>query len=269
MTVERIVEATSGEEFAVSGAAPVTTETATKRARGYEAACSTLLALAPIGGYWAEEDHFPIWRRALSRLSPFRSNGQVFWLGMKRYPGTLLLYALGLGALVAERLHFLEYLFATPIHREHDEDVSAVEFLPPFGMYRTIGQDARILEGMDRKKAPLNEWIHDVLREPVRRLIPQDDQYTLLFDKLEILISLSAARHHDGKYPEGDPYFVAGAFGYRVENAKTILRGIRDSLSKGNRVSPYVTAGIIDETVETCTRWIDALEEWIPKLGWS
>jgi hypothetical protein len=264
-TVDRVIEATSGGDYAVSGASAVTTESATARARGYESACSTLLAMAPIGGYWAEEDHFPLWRRALSRLSPFGGNGRGFWLGMQRYPGTLLLYALGLGAVEAERFGFLEYLFATPIRQRH-EDVSAVELLPPFGMYDGIGQDARRLEGMERREAPLNDWICEVLRESARDFVSNDEQYTLLFDKLEILISLSAARHQNARYPGGDPYFVAGSFAYRVENTKNILQEIRKALSTGNTESPLVSAGIIGDTAEDCMRWLDALEEWIPKL---
>ena len=268
VTVNRIVEITSGDDYTISGAAAVTTESATSRVRGYEAACATLIAIAPIGGYWAEEDHFTAWRRALRRLSPFGSRGNVFWLSMQRYPGSLLFYALGLGALSAERLRFLEYLFATPIHRDRDEDVSAVEALPPFGTYIEIGDRARILEGMDGKRAPLNDWIYDVLGDPVRRVAPDCDQYTFLFDKLEMLIALSAARRHYAKFPSSDPYFVTGAFGYRTENVKAILRDFRNAVS-GSAKSPLVTAGIIGDTVEDCMRWLGAFEEWISKLDWS
>ena len=269
VTIDRIVEATSGDDYAVNGGPAPTTESATARARGYEAACSTLLALAPIGGYWAEEDHFSVWRQALSRLSASERSGPVFWLRMQRYPATLLFYALGLGALAAERFGFLKYLFATPILWEDDEDVSAVESLSPFGMYETLGQDAKILDGMERRNAPLNDWIHDVMRESARRVVRQDSQYTLLFDKLEILIAINAARHHDGKYPGGDPYFVAGAFGYRAENGKRILRDIRRSVLAGDASSPLLRSGILGDTAEECRRWLDSLEEWIPTLRWS
>ena len=268
-TVVRIIEGTSGEDYAVSGASALTTESATARIRGYESSCSTLLALGPIGGYWAEEDHFLVWRQALSRLTPARRNGLVFWLGIQRYPATLLLYALGLGALAADKLDFLGYLFATPIHRDHGEDVSAVEYLPPFGMYDAIGQKARILEGMDQKHAPLNEWMHGVLRESAMSVVPEDDQYTLLFDKLEILISLSAARHHGVRHPGEFPYFVPGAYGYRAENGKSVLREIRNSLSSEGANSPFVTVSIIGDTVEDCIQRLDALEEWIPTLRWN
>lgn len=269
VTVDRAVEATSGDDYAVSGGPAPTTESATARARGYEAACATLLALAPIGGYWAEKEHFPVWRQALSILSSSERSGWVFWLRMQRYPATLLFYALGLGAMAAERFGFLRYLFATPIPLEDDEDVSAVELLPPFGIYETLGRDARILDGMERRPAPLNDWLHDVLRESARRVVQKDDQYTRLFDELEVLIAVNAARHHEGKYPGGEPYFVAGAFGYRAVNAKIFLRNTRRSVLAGDASSPLLRSGILGDTAEECKRWLDSLEEWIPKLRWS
>ena len=98
---------------------------------------------------------------------------------------------------------------------------------------------------MAKSSTPLNDWIHGVLREPIRRIVPDDDQYSYLFDKLEMLISLSAARHFETKHPNSDPYFVLGRFGYRAENAKRIFLEIKNSISIEKDKSPYVMAGII------------------------
>ena len=96
--VERAVQATSGAAFVIEGGPAPTTESATARVRSYEAACSTLLAMAPVAGFWAEDEHVYIWQRALERLSAARSGGgHVLWIDLQRYPATLLLYALGLG----------------------------------------------------------------------------------------------------------------------------------------------------------------------------
>ena len=101
------------------------------------------------------------------------------------------------------------------------------------------------------------------------RVVSKADDYTRLFDKLEILISLSVARHHEIRYPGDIPYFVPGAYGYRAENGKAILQEIRNSISTEQASSPFVTVGIIGSTVEECIRRVNALEEWIPKLGWN
>ncbi len=90
--VDRVVETTSSPAFVAQGGPDPTNASATARVRGYEATCSTLLAMAPIGGFWAEEDHYYVWQRALERLSTMsRGGGHTLWLELQRYPGTLLL----------------------------------------------------------------------------------------------------------------------------------------------------------------------------------
>ena len=267
-TVDQIIERSTGEAYSVNGSPGITTESVTARVRGYEAACSTMLAMAPIGGYWAEQYHLGTWQRALSRLSPVGGNGLTFWLDLRRYPGTLLLYALGLGAVAGDRLGFLWSLFATPIHHEYREGKSAVEMLPPFCMFESQGgQVAQILEGMKRRKAPLNDWIHSVLREPLKRIVASDEQYTRTFDKLEILMALSAVRHQEDR-DRRFSYFVPGAFGYRGDNTKRILQEFRKSISADGDQAPIVASGMVGNTADECTQRIGALEAWIPKLGW-
>ncbi len=193
--VDRVVEATSGPAFVTQGGPAPTSESATARVRGYEAACSTFLAMAPVGGFWAEEEHLSVWQRALERLSTARGGGYTLWIELQRYPGTLLLYALGLGAVAAARLRFLGRLFSTLVHREGRDDLPAIQLLSPFSLFAQGGQVARILDGMEQRHAPLNDWLHELLRQPTRRLIPTDDRYTYCFDKLEMLMALGYAHH--------------------------------------------------------------------------
>ena len=256
-TVDRIIEATSGEAYSVQGPS-INTESVTARVRGYEAACSTLLAMATIGGFWVEEEHYSVWQRVFPRLSTASGAGTVFWLQLKRYPGTLLLYALGLGAAANNRLEFLGRLFATTIVREHQEDTPAVLILPAFCLLD--GQAMQILEGMERRRVPLNDWLHDVLRQHARRVIPNDDEYTLVFDKLEILMALGYAyRGFSGWVPQG-------AFVYRNENRNRILQEIEKSLSELTNESPFVRSGIFGETVEDCRQNLAVFKEFLEKI---
>lgn len=261
-TVEQVVEVTSGEAFSASAPEP-TTESLTKRVRGYEEACSTLLALAMTGGYWAEEEHYSVWQRALERLgsTPSRS-GLTFWLELQRYPATLLLYALGLGAVEAGRLRFLGRMLGTTIHRAHQKDVPAVWILPPVCLFSYSGQQMQILEGMDRRKVPLNDWIHDTLRPCAEHIIRDKKRYTSVFDKLEILMALSYA-HHSSLERYSIP---SGAFVHRSENRVQILQEIGESLSKKRDDSPFVTCKIFGETAEDCKQGLEALEQFIPEL---
>ena len=259
-TVDRIIETTSGEAYSVQGPS-INTESVTARVRNYEAACFTLLAMASVGGFWVEEDHYSVWQRVLSRLSAAPRAGTVFWLQLKRYPGTLLLYALGLGALANNRLEILGRLFATTIDREYQEGIPTVRMLPPFCLFRD-DRELQILEGMEKRYAPLNDWLHDALRQHAKRVIPSDDEYTLVFDKLEILIALGHA------YRGSFNWVPMGAFGYREENRNRILQEIEKSLSELNDESPFVRSGIFGETVERCSQSLAVFKEFLEKIPW-
>ena len=59
----------------------------------------TLLAMASIGGFLAEDSHYyGGWMQAMERLSTPPRPMTTTWLAIKTYHGRLFLYALGLGA---------------------------------------------------------------------------------------------------------------------------------------------------------------------------
>ena len=269
-TVEQVVEIMSKEAFAVQGGPEPTTESVTARVRRYEAACSTLLAMASVGGFWVEEEHYQLWQRALIRLSPVGSNGNPYWLSFQCYPGTLLFYALGLGAVEAGRLEFLERIFATKIQREYKEPIPVVRLLPPiclFQVHSIHGPAAQILEGMENERAPLNDWIHETLRQHAERIIPDDKRYTLVFDKFEILIALSYAYHED-RFQLPNNWAPTGAFPYRFANRDRIFQEIEESLSTKQDESPFVTCRIFGETAESCKKGLENLKGFIAKFSW-
>ncbi len=266
-TVERVVEAISGEEFVVEGGPAPDRESITTRVRKYEAACETLLAMATVGGFWAEKEHYNVWQRAMQRLCSRQSrSGYEYLIGLQRYPATLLLYALGLSALEADRLQFLGRIFETTIHREHEEDVPAVCMLPPSCYFSEGGRVMQILEGMDERYAPLNDWIHETLRPYADRILPDKSRYTLVFDRFEILLALGCS-HNEDREPEW--YWAPpGSFGFRRDNRVQVFNEIEESLTSKQDQSPYVTSGIFGSTAEDCKDGLTRLKEFIPKLRW-
>ena len=266
--VNRVKNNVSGDAFAAQSVPSPNKETTTARVRSYDAACSTLLAMAPVGGYWVEEEHFHVWQQALQQLSEVSvSGGYHLWLDLQRYPATLLLYALGLGALAKDQFEFLECLLKTTIHRESSEDLSAVKILPPFRLC-TYSDDMKKLEGMENRYAPLSDWLHTELRPYLRRLISNDDKYTLIFDKLEILIALNFAFQTYESYEEERQWIPMGAFGYRYGNRNRFLQEIQKSISELKDKSPYVRSGIFGRTVESCLNNLRILNKFVEMVRW-
>lgn len=267
--VERALEATDGPAFALQGGPTPDTNSFTARVRAYEAACETLVAMAAVGGYWVEDWHYATWQAALTRLASRRAeSGYKTWIELQRYPATLLFYALGLGAVEAgERgLLFLGTLFGTIVHREHREDQTAVELLPAFCLFERGNEPAKLLEGMDRHHAPLNDWLQTLLAPRFRSLIPSEAEFTHAFDRLEILMALSYAHH--AKRPKEWYWVPPGSYGYRLANRERVVSEIRASLKNQGDASPYVISGIFGRSAEKCIEEIDAFASWVRQLRW-
>lgn len=266
--VERVIESVATPFFDVDSPEP-NTETVTERVRVYEAACSTLLAMAATGGRWAEEDHYDNWRRTLERLATLPLlGGKVMWLGLQRYPATLVLYALGLGALSSNRLAFLGHILSTEIPQPNYETRTVSQLLPPncmFGGTFDVRKAMQLLEGMERKYAPLSNWIHEAMRQHMGNTAYSSEQYDLVFDKLEILMALSCA-HCENR--EGRGFWAPlGRYVGRSQTRERILREVLESVSTLRHDSPFVKAGIFGETPDECAVSIEQFKEFVREVA--
>lgn len=259
-TVENAINKASDADFDTTQ--NLTTETVTKYVRSYESVCSTMMAMATVGGRWAEPAHCDIWQPALQRLSMVQlPGGNVMWLDMRHYPATLLLYALGLGAVSAGRLDFLGRLFSTEVRRLDNERNRATQYLPPDLYFDGNPSKMELLEGMSGRFFPLNDRMHTILRGSANMIIPNDDQYTLLFDKLEILIALNAFVHSNPDQTWRRPF---GPYMYRyVTSWNQILPEIEGSLLHLGDESPYVKANLFGSNAKNCWRNLFAWYNWL------
>ena len=264
-TVEQVINATSGEGFEVQGAPTPTRELVSLRLRRYEFACSTLLAMAPIGGFWAENDHYYGWGRALERLGATPPVvGDYVWITTATYPGRLLLYAVGMGAVESGRLRFLNRIFKTSVNVPaiRNNEVAILTSLFDVGKTTRLPWN-ELLEGMDNRYRALSEWVHDALRQHFKSLIPDDYRYDLAFDKLEILISLGFGALAD---PSRRPWYPLGTFLYRLEN-RGIIAELTNSISESGVDSPFVQCGIFGGTPEECLKSLEVFEKYIAEVA--
>ena len=266
-TVERVIRETSGNDFDANHPPP-TTETVTARIRAYEDACTTLIAMATVGGRWAEEQHCDFWRPALHRLASVPlMGGYEVWRELRRYPATFLLYALGLGAVYANRLDFLGRLFSTAVDRQDNERNRVAQYLAPDLYFEGNTSKMQILEGMSESPFPLNDWVQRTLLRSTKGIISDEDQYTLILDKIEILISLNSFSHST---PDKTWLRPRGRFIYRYETSwEQILPEIEGSLLNLRDESPYVKANLFGSSAENCWRNLFAWYKWLSDFSHS
>jgi len=258
-TVNKIVEAISSEDFNVK---PENRENPTTRVHKYEALCSTLLSMAPIGAFNARKEHWHTWQKALRCLYKNSDSGNAYLIDLQLYPGTLLLYSLGIGAVENEKFGFLNHLFTTKIHRGiRRDDILSIQLFPPliFDSGREIGH---LLEGMGTRYTPINDWLYTTLKQYVKQIAPDENHYLYLFNKFEILIALSF-RYNDTNYPG---YAPPGGFIYQKEQEKQILDEIRYSLNNYENDSPFVTSRIFGKTLVECMGNLAEFEKIVSKI---
>ena len=266
--VQEVVEATSHESFSVAAPQP-DVESVTKRLRAYNAACSKLTAMAVVGGTWADKEHYSVWQRALERLSRTSTVvGRHYsdWRDLQRYPATLLFYALGLGAVEAKRLEFVNSLLTLKIQREQEDDIAAVGILPPSFLLQMGERNLEGLEGVEERVTVLNQWIHNSLRGQTRRVFHDDADFTQAFDKLEILLALGGLGVPSGM---GMYWSPVGCFFWRGETRDRFLAEIRQSVDTEQNRSPFLLSGIVGADPEDCLRRIETLEERVEEVGWD
>ena len=258
-TVERVIEELADDALSVQDR-DVSPASLNARIKRYDSICSTLIAMACVGARWAEDDHFDMWQRAIQSLAARRTiqGGMELWIELQLYPEAMLLYALGLGAIEGRRLALLNNLLCTPIRDRDGRESVAVLSLPAIKIVSRSHDFLKNLDGMERRRFPMSDWMHTALRPSVGRTIRDPESYTLTFDTLEILVALAYAHRADSTIREWVP---VGAFAYRHDNCNRVLGEIEGSLAEDAERSRFVTSRVFGRTVEQCQASIAMLRQ--------
>ena len=255
--VRRLVSSLSEEQFPLDG--PISQDSFAARVGAYESACSTLLAMAVVAGYWAEDDHFQDWERAVRQLC-YTSEiaGDSVCINLRHYPVLLLLYALGFGLVKTDRLRFLGRLFDITVENRmwgHPEspvmDAAYMNVTHPNWNLLLLGQQHAL--------TPLHDRLHGLLNEPCRQLLLTDKEYSFTFDKLEILMALSVGRRMNA----AGWGFPIGSFLHRGRNRLQILKEVNDSLNELGDSSPFVLCGVIGSDAKECLEAVDDFGSYV------
>ncbi|MCW5982798.1 MAG: SIR2 family protein [Bryobacteraceae bacterium] len=160
------------------------------RLEAYEASLDTVLNLLVCGAYWAEPEHDALLVRCYARLIRQSRTGWGLHGGRKlqRYPGLLLVYAMGLASVSSGNYRFLGALLFLKVREEEYEEAKPVA---------AIFHTAAVPAPAHQKQAPVSDRLFRILREPLRAYLPDDTEYDRAFDWFEYLLSLC---HCDAQY---------------------------------------------------------------------
>lgn len=241
------------EEFAIGKFlldGPFNEEKYRNRIQHYESLTEILKHLIVAGCYWGEKEHEDLWVGCIQRIiipSTARS-GFDEWIKLRRYPALVLIYAGGISSIVARRYNNLAALLTKTREFFINKEVPLTLYLAP-----TKVMDKHLAERifkMERAYTPVNNHLEEVLREPFREYLPDDDQYRKFFDRFEYLFALV----YTDLFEKQENRFWApiGCFGwrYRDEPEKHISTEIElESIEEGDNWPP-IKAGLFDGSVE-------------------
>jgi len=259
VTADAVGRCSSESVRSVRMTAP-TTDSASKHARVLESATSTIVAIGFLGGAWFEKSHAGNWSLAINQLGKQTMNGgSCIWVGLEFYPATLLLYAIGLGALESGRVECVSAILCAKVAVLFGLEQFAVQKLPPSMLFDGDQAHAQILEGMSTKRYAMSEWLRNALREPAKRVIVDDGRYDYLFDFFEMLIALAYAQVSKEKSPS--QYWVPTShYVHRLDSRRRVFAEIRASILAHASRSPFVVAGVFGRDAAELEANLIALE---------
>lgn len=238
----------------------------TQRVRTYDSMTSTLVPVAAVCGRWGDASAIRQVRRVLDRIYAARqNNGASAWLNYQCYPVTLIGYAVLLGASLGDNLVAVSKMFEGRVRRM-DQSTPLAQLLPPVCFLQGTQSSGQLLEGMDRRHAPVNNWMEERLYELIGDEFASRSEFEEHFDWTEIVLAI-ACHKSPGASEFGD-WFPAGAFGYRRAGLTSGTTRIMTSLDELGDRSPYVLSGLLGATAQECREAIVALIAFLPNLHW-
>jgi hypothetical protein len=183
----------------------------------YESLVEILQSLMATGGYWGDENQSYIWARCIQRIANLfeDKNGINCWLNLRSYPVLLLQYAGGLTSVATGRYYNLKAFLVEPMVTNNGHACPVVLSVYPNSVFKDV--DKR-LPGMERRHTPISDHLYTVMREPMRGLLPSDNEYMECFDKFEYLLALIHADFYEkGMQQRGSDHIwgPVGRFGWR------------------------------------------------------
>lgn len=182
-----------------------------------EGGCEKLVHLFSNGSFYATREQAKAFFDAFDLIvvKAQSSGGFNVWIDLRRYPALLLAYAAGITAIASENYAVLCEIASRPSFIKHDDDKSVPAPIR-IHVHNVIDREVarQMIPGMERHLTPVSNYLFDVLRGPLNRLVPDETQYERRFDDFEYLWCLL---HVDAEKQRGSdsiwtPY---GAFCWR------------------------------------------------------
>lgn len=238
----QLLKAASGDDFDARAREDQEPERIVARLHRYEVLTWPLLHAAIVGAHWSPQEAVPIWRSCLDRLAnpPGKEAGVEPLLSLRRYPATLLFYGIGIAAMAGERWAVLRAIFREVVN-QRDKTQNAPEFL---SCAAVLSDAAAKLPGKGQRYLPGSDYAYEVLREPLRSVVPADHDYEDLFDRLEYLVALATAGRR--KAQDRSVWGPPGRFAWKYRSDDHVAAAMAREMTQEGNAWPPVSQGLLE-----------------------
>ena len=205
------------------------------------------MAVMIAGCYWGKGSHEYLWINTLERITNTnepKTGGSYLpiWKNLSLYPALVLLYAGGIAALASGHYNTFAGLLIQPQVRELNRSKP-----PAFALCTLSIMDKEVAEKLlneGGRHTPLSDYLHKILREPLRDFLPQEDRYTKCFDRFEYLLALVCSDLYEKQLRQF--WGPIGSFGWRRE----IIDEIASESSQAGKDWLPLKAGLFNSSAQ-------------------
>jgi SIR2-like domain len=162
-----------------------------RRLGQYEAATAIVRRLLSYGMYWRSSDFAQTAVTSLTRIASLAAvlaSGSALLLRLRSYPASTLFCASSLGAVACRDYKALRQLFEAEVPHQTNTSKKAPAVLELFPGAALPEELLKVVNEAGR--TPASDHVFALLRDDFRELLPDDDEYSAVFDRFEYLISL-------------------------------------------------------------------------------
>ena len=249
----------------------------------YIDACLPLCELLATGVAFGDSSHDRVWQQTVGQVANVANQprgGVMSLLDLRFLPLSMLAYSVLIAGVDRENYPAIRAaLIDAGIRNEAKQKVPVISCVNPWRPFESAALVANIalidaesgeMCDLDRigrlichteshRFTPESDLLHVVLRKPLRRLIPDDEDYTEIFDKAEVLLALMTADAGADtvEYYVPSPYYGAFTWRYRMIQQKPFEKRFIDEASRSMSAWPILTSGLFGKDV---TRFQSAAE---------
>jgi hypothetical protein len=247
------------------------------RVARYEAATEPLARMVGIVSRWGESKEMRVVFdviRALFDQSQKVGGGLNIWLGLRKYPATLILVAAGLGMVREQRWTDFHRLLTLELHREDREPRRVVDMLCEWAWPGPGPSVWKLLTGVENHRTALSDHLSDLFMEWGKSFVGIPSGFEMLHGCFEILCALAylekeeetallqAALNHPG---QEFCWLPLGRIG-RIERHRQLL--VREMKAEPMKTA-LLRAGFAKSSERFLETFIDGLERFATRLSWS